>query len=86
MSRTKKLCFRQGSGQVLANTNFAEHRMRVALDALTRIETIARANAEYLLSIARIAHTAIENINTSRAEEEVVPEPQEHRDSEGLGG
>ena len=68
------------------NANMADNRIQVALDALARIETIARSNAEYLLSIARIAHTAIENINATRTTEDAVQEINEHRDSEGLGG
>ena len=60
--------------------------MQMALDALTRIESMARSHADTLLSIARIAHTAIENIHASHVVEDAVEQQNEHHDSEGLGG
>ena len=67
-------------------TNPAEERLQIALDALATIEAAARANAEYFQRVARIAHTALDNVRAHREAENMPAETEViDQDSEGLG-
>lgn len=70
----------------MASPNPSDERLAVAQQALVTIEATARRNAEALLSIARTARAALDQIDAIR---EAAQTPVESefidRDSEGLG-